>query len=196
MPILEGIPMVSPPTLLRITAHATPHHSDPPDADEFYAMLGKFTVAWSRFEGHFSGALLQILAMPEAALLAQALPLSWKQRAKLWRGAFNTISSLHPKQRNALDFIKVVMDEVQSRHIGVHAIWDEFVPDAQEPTILARTVNPEKSNPAGIIVTDYRISLSMVHTGLVVANALNRELIQFTTFLDSLRPPPVGIRTL
>ena len=188
--------MISQPTLLLITAHATPHHSDPSDADEFYAMLGKFTVAWSRFEGHFSGALLQILAMPEAALLTQALPFSWKRRAKLWRAAFNTIPSLQPMQRNALNFIKIVMDEVQSRHIGVHAIWDEFVPDAQEPTIMARTVNPEKSNPDGIIVTDYKISLSMVHTGLVVANALNRDLVQFTTFLDSLRPPPAGIHKL
>jgi hypothetical protein len=159
-------------------------------------MLGKFTVAWSRLEGHFSGALLQILAMPEAALIAQALPLSWERRAKLWRAAFNTIPSLQPMQRNALNFLKIVMDEVQSRHIGVHAIWDEFVPDAQEPTILARTVNPEKSNPYGIIVTDYKIPLSMVHTGLVVANALNRDLVQFTIVLDSLRPPPAGIRKL
>src|SRR5438309_1249006 len=114
--------MVSQPTLLRIAAHATPHQLDPPNADEFYAMLGKFTVAWSRFEGHFSGVLLQILAMPEAALLAQALPLSWKRRAKVWRRAFNTIPLLYPMQCSALGFIQMVMDEVQSRHIGVHAI--------------------------------------------------------------------------
>jgi hypothetical protein len=39
------------PVMITITSHATPHTSDPIDADRFYAALGKFTVAWGRFEG-------------------------------------------------------------------------------------------------------------------------------------------------
>jgi hypothetical protein len=51
--------MVSQAMQLRITAHATPHNSDPSDAHEFYAMLGMLTVAWGRLEGHIIGAFVK-----------------------------------------------------------------------------------------------------------------------------------------
>ena len=38
------------PTLVSITAHRTPHPSDPPDAHVFYAVLGMLSVAWGRLE--------------------------------------------------------------------------------------------------------------------------------------------------
>jgi hypothetical protein len=81
--------MVSQPTLLRITSHATPHKSDPPNAHEFYTALGMLTVAWGRLEGHIIGALLTILALPEASAFTVALPLAWEGRNKLWKQAFN-----------------------------------------------------------------------------------------------------------
>jgi hypothetical protein len=92
--------MVSELTLLRITAHYTPHSSDPPDAHEFYAALGMFTVAWGRFEGHMTGALLQILAMPEASTTDSHLPIlcltiAWKKRAILWKAAFKTTRAVY-----------------------------------------------------------------------------------------------------
>jgi hypothetical protein len=34
------------PLMVSIAAHYTPHHNDPPNATEFYAALGLFTVAW------------------------------------------------------------------------------------------------------------------------------------------------------
>jgi hypothetical protein len=59
--------MASPPILLCITAHSTPHQSDPPDAHEFYAVLGMLAVAWGRLEGHVIGNLLTIMNFPEVA---------------------------------------------------------------------------------------------------------------------------------
>jgi hypothetical protein len=132
--------MASPPILLRITAHNTPHQSDPPNADEFYAAVGRFTVAWGRFEGHFTAAMLQILSLPEAVHLTRAVPISWKKRAKLWRDAFNGVDSLRPLQARALGFIQRVMSEIEDRHLGAHAIWDEFVASAPEPWGAARII--------------------------------------------------------
>ena len=43
---------------VRIKAHNTPHHTDPADANEFYAALGMLSVAWGRLEGHVTGNLL------------------------------------------------------------------------------------------------------------------------------------------
>lgn len=179
------------PVPLRITAHATPHPSDPPDAHEFYTALGQFTVAWGRFEGHFSGALLMILAMPEAAPLLEPLPISWKKRASLWRRAFNTLPSLAPRRDLALRFIERVMQEISARHLGAHGIWDEFETGAPEPTIPARSIKAKKGQPGAIEVADYRVTLSAVRSALQVVNAMNWDLSKFTTgFLDSLRPPP------
>jgi hypothetical protein len=184
------------PTALRITAHATPHASDPANASELYAALGMFMVAWGRFEGHFNGALLQILALPEAADIAEALSISWDRRAKFWRKAFTTLPSLQPMQGSAEAFIERVMLELPSRHVVSHAIWDEFSAEAAEPTILARTVAPQRGQPNGILVTDYRISLSMIRADLAAANLLNQHLTPFTLFLGSLRRPPAEIRVL
>ena len=47
--------------LVRITAHNTPHHTDPANAGEFYAALGMLSVAWGRLEGHIIGNLLSII---------------------------------------------------------------------------------------------------------------------------------------
>lgn len=55
------------PVLLRVTAHNTPHHTDPANAKEFYAALGMLTVAWGRLEGHVVGNLLTIMNCPELA---------------------------------------------------------------------------------------------------------------------------------
>ena len=188
--------MVSRPTMLRITAHSTPHLSDPPNADAFYSTLGKFVVAWGRFEGHITAAMIQILELPDARQLKYVVPLSWKGRAQLWRKAFNNFDSLKPLQGRALAFIKKAMDEARDRNFAAHAIWDEFVASELEPMIRARTVSPRKGRTDIIDVTDYEVRLSMLKVALVVANNLNVELFEFTNFLSSLRPPPSGIRIL
>jgi hypothetical protein len=73
-----------PSTLLQITAHSTPHQSDPPNASDFYSMLGMLLVAWGRLEAHVIGNLLTILNFPEMTN-SGPLPLVWKERLKLWK---------------------------------------------------------------------------------------------------------------
>jgi hypothetical protein len=188
--------MISQPTQLRITAHATPHQSDPPDAHEFYVMLGMFIVAWGRLEGHIIGAFLRILNLPEAAQFQQPVPLAWEKRLDLWKRAFKTIAALQPHKDRAIAFMKNMHDEAQNRNVAAHAIWDEFVSGSAEATIDARTIQPKKHHPDVIDMTDYRISVSMLREGLAIANRLNVEFLEFTNLLNSLRLPPSGTRTL
>jgi len=128
------------PTLLRIPAHRTPYRADPRNAEEFYASLGQFTVAWGRFEGHMIGALLMILNLPEANGKKLKLVEPWSQRQKLWEYTFNTFTSLEPYKGRALAFMKRIMTEVEDRHFAAHAIWDDFVLTASEPTIRVRRI--------------------------------------------------------
>jgi hypothetical protein len=82
--------IIKPPVLLRVTAHNTPHYTDPSDANEFYAALGMLTVAWGRLEGHVIGNLLTIMNLPELAP-SRSLPLVWKARLDLWTKGFSLV---------------------------------------------------------------------------------------------------------
>lgn len=102
--------MVISPTLLRITAHSTPHQSDPPDAHEFYAALGMLAVAWGRLEGHVIGNLLTIMNFPEMAPLCP-LPLTWERRRELWTRAFTKVPALQPCKGRAVAFMNSLIAE-------------------------------------------------------------------------------------
>jgi hypothetical protein len=163
--------MVQSPTLLQITAHSTPHQSDPPDAHEFYAALGMFAVAWGRLEGHVIGNLLTIMNFPEMAPLGP-LPLTWERRRELWTRAFTKVPALQTYKDRAVAFMNSLIEETTDRNIAAHAIWDEFVPGTDEPTIAARTVKPRRGVPGTIDVGDYRISLSLLIPILSKADSL------------------------
>jgi hypothetical protein len=178
------------PKSLRITAHATPMDSDPPNAHEFYAAFGMFMVAWSRLEGHVGGVLLQILTLPEAAVLKAEFPKNWKGRIELWRNAFNKLPSLAAIAPGALGYIKEVEREVEARHVGAHAIWDEFVKGAPEPTITAKMIGPKRGSKGMIETNYYKIPLSMLRSSIGVANNLNRELLTVTNYLGHLHKLP------
>jgi hypothetical protein len=163
-PALDTVPA---PILVRIAAHRTPHSSDPPDAHEFYAALGMFTVAWGRFEGHLMTCILQIFNLPEAlSKPPQAPPLAWTGKAEFWNKAFKSYLSLAPHKDNAIAFMNRVTMEIEDRNFGAHAIWDEFVADAPEPTARARTVRPRKGAPDVMDITDYVVSITMLRNWL------------------------------
>ena len=118
------------------------------------------------------------------------------QKAKFWNNAFKTLLSLAPLRDDAIAFMGRVMAEVEDRHFGAHAIWDEFVADAPEPTARAKTIKPRKGDDNIIDVADYVISTTMLRKMLGIANNLNFEMCQFSSFLGSLRSPPPNVRTL
>jgi hypothetical protein len=89
-----------------------------------------------------------------------------------------------------------VIDEIKNRNFAVHSIWDEFKRGAPEPTVRARTINPQKGHPNTVEVRDGDVSLSNLMQALAAANKLNSELTEFTRLLYSLRPPPPNIRIL
>lgn len=143
-----------------------------------------------------AGSILRILNLPEAAAIKQAPPLAWGKRAEFWKTAFKTFPPLAPKKDRACAFMTRVMTDVRDRHIGTHAIWDEFVAGAPEPTAKARMITPRKHALDVIDVADYEISITLLRRGLEEANKLNINLCEFSSFLDSLRPPPAGLHIL
>jgi hypothetical protein len=149
--------MVSDPiTFLRTTDHHTPHHTDPPNASEFYAALGMLSVAWGRLEGQVIGNLLTIMSLLGEA--PRKPPLQWEDRLEWWEKGFSSVPSLQPHRERAVMFPKTIIEEASDRNFAAHAAWDEFVPDADELTIRARAVKAKKGCPNTIEVDDRRIT--------------------------------------
>jgi hypothetical protein len=181
------------PAFVRIAAHRTPHHSDPPNAHEFYAALGMLIVAWGRLEGHVNGNLVAIMNLLEAAP-SGPLPLAWERRFELWKRAFSDVSALKPHKDRAITFMESIIKEVTDRNFIAHTTWDEFVDGATEPTINARAIQPKRKALHMIDVIDRPVSLSTLKHALAVANQLNFGMNEFTRLLGSLRPPPADAR--
>jgi hypothetical protein len=178
-----------PPASLRLTAHYTPHHTDPANANEFYAALGMLIVAWGRFEGHVIGNLLTVMNCPEL-VPSGPLPFQWEGRKKLWAKAFSVVPALQPHRDRAVRFMNSIIEEVVDRNFVSHSVWDEFVPGAEEPTIDARNIKARKGAQPLIDVGDFRITLTILKSALANANRLNSEMSEFTRLISRLRPPP------
>ena len=111
------------PIRVSITAHRTPHASDPPDAHVFYAALGMLSVAWGRLEGHVNGNLLTIMKFPEVAP-PHNLSIKWEGRMKLWKRAFSEVGVLQLHTERAVALMNCIVEfgkgqELRSsRHLG------------------------------------------------------------------------------
>jgi hypothetical protein len=92
-------------------------------------------------------------------------------------------------------FMKRTMNEVEDRHFAAHAIWDDFVPLASEPTMRVRRIK-QRSKTGTIDVIDSEISITLVRRALGEVNGLNIELLEFSKFLNFLHPPPPNVREL
>jgi hypothetical protein len=187
--------VTQPPILLRVTAHNTPDHTDPADANEFYAALGMLTVAWGRLEGHVVGNLLTIMNFSEVTP-PKSLPFQWQDRLKFWTQGFSLVPALRPHQDRAVTFMKSIAEEAEDRNFVSHMVWGRFVQGSAEPTIDARNIRSRKSAPNGIDVRDFRITLSMLKDALAIANRLNSEMTEFTQLLNASAPHPPGAALL
>jgi len=184
-----------PEIFLRITAHHTPNHTDPPDAHTFYAALGMLSVAWGRLEGHATFNVITIINLLGRGHGKITL-FPWDQLIELWNEGFSTLPPLKAHEPRATAFIQSVKEEADDRNFAAHAIWGEFDPHAPEPTMTARWIKKKQGSLGMIEVDDRRITLSMVNTALAECNRLNSEMSDFTKLITPLRPLPAGVPRL
>jgi hypothetical protein len=152
------------------------------------------SVAWGRLEGHVIGNLLTAISLLGTAP-RNGLPMRWDDRLDLWKKVFSVVPILQPHKDRAVLFMKSIIEAANDRNFAAHTVWDEFVPDAEEPTIAARAIRHRKGSPnEEIEVVDARITLSMVKRALTDCNRLNLELSEFSKLFEFLRPSPADAR--
>jgi hypothetical protein len=184
-----------PEALLRITAHNTPHYSDPPDAHKFYAALGMLSVAWGRLEGHAIGNVITIMNLLGRGQGKVAL-FPWDRRIELWNEGFSLLPTLKPHKDHAVTFMQSVKAAAEDRNFAAHAIWQEFELNAVEPTMTARYIREKRGSRGTIEIDDRRVTLSVVNAALAECNRLNVEMAEFTKLISPLRPSPAHARRL
>jgi hypothetical protein len=122
-PTLQELNMTSQTNvLLRISAANTPDHTDPTNANEFYAALGMLSVSWGRLEGHATGNVLTIMTLLGVA----KLPSKWSDRRYLWEKGFSSVQGLQPHKDSALALMNAIIAAARDRNYAAHAAWGDF----------------------------------------------------------------------
>jgi hypothetical protein len=185
--------------MLQITIEHTPSPRDPKGADEFYRALGIFIVAWGRLEGQFVVCLLSLLNLSGAQGLGLGtkLPMSFDDRATVWRKAFEGIPLLLPIKGAAMIFLQELKDLAEDRHTIVHALWEPFAPN-EPPSIDIVTIKHKNKTKDGLETNRHTVTTVKL-TGIAQkADSLNIAMAPISQLVTNLRaaqnPPPENIR--
>jgi hypothetical protein len=186
------------PFLLKIHVEHTPSPNDPKGADDYYRAVGLLIVAWGRLEGHFVTCLLMLLAVADGRL-GRKLPMSWKERAEVWRKAFETMEALRPFREAALTLLTEMEDVATDRHAVAHALWERFRTD--DPLAIdAVLIKAKPKTPDGLDIRRFAIKFDDLKIVAEKINKLNMALLPLSQFISwhrsDLKPPPEKIRTI
>jgi hypothetical protein len=182
--------------LLRLTIEHTPSPNDPKGADEFYRALGIFMVAWGRLEGQFVVCLLSLLNLPSAKGLGTKLPMSFDDRATVWRKAFEGIPLLLPLKQTAMILLQELKDLAEDRHTIIHALWEPFAP-TEPPCIDIVTIKHKNKTSDGLETNRHTVTTAKITEIAQKADHLNIAMAPISQLATKLRaaqnPPPKNI---
>jgi hypothetical protein len=187
--------------LIQLTIEHTPSPNDPKGADEFYRTLGIFMVAWGRLEGQFVVCLLSLLNLSgaQALGLGTKLPMSFDDRATVWRKAFEGIPLLLPVKDAAMLVLGELKDLATDRHTIVHALWEPFAP-TEPPSIDILTIKHKNKTKNGLETNRHTVTTAKLTEIAEGADRLNLAMVPISQLLTYLRsaqnPPPENIRTI
>ncbi len=186
----SGSAMASAPKrqIIRHQLEHTPSPNDPPDAPEFYRMLGIFIVGWGRLENHFLMCLLDIFGLPEfPAKIAKRIPQTFDRRLEFWNKSFAEIPRMAARRPAAESFESQLSDLAKDRHYVAHAQWGRFkpgIPLSIETSILRNGVAPHMDFGRVDVTLDQIILMA------ATADHLNMGLYPLSSFLKDLQGAP------
>lgn len=160
-----------------ITIRSAPFERDPPDADRFYAAVGRAMLLWGRFEMGLDHALLGIVALRDAGSIGvrpeEGVPATLNQKARMWRRAFTTLPALSDMKSAALQLMDDAMEAAEDRAVFAHATWQGFI--STEPLVMRfRRIRYKGANTVAFTCD---VELSEVHAVQRTFDALNTRMI-------------------
>lgn len=166
-------------------AHAvgSPFAKDPPDADTYYAALGRMGVLWGRFEQNLEYVVLIMSKAPGAPKPKEGRPRSYRKKIEHLKRYCKETSRLTPMLDYTLDFAGRAKNVGLKRHELFHANWQGFVKGAAEPTVKFANIRWEGERSQR---SKRDIPLSELKALADQTHALNAQIIHMLTWYADL----------
>lgn len=124
-----------PNNLVKVFEAGDPFKDDPPEAEPYWAAVGRVSVMWGRFEQMLEQIISIISLLPDAPQPPQSPRLAWKRKLDQLKDLCRDTPSanhIHDDARSLVSRAKVLG---QKRHAITHSNWQRFISNAPEPTV-------------------------------------------------------------
>ena len=125
----------NPNNLKLVHTLGSPFADDPPDAEKYYAAIGRVMVLWGRFEQNLEDVISALGFIPRAPRLSNGRPRNFKKKVERLKELCRETPALKHLYVAACAFSSKALLAGQKRHALVHSNWQGFVPNAVEPAM-------------------------------------------------------------
>lgn len=125
----------NPKNLVKVFQAGNPFADDPPDADTYYAAIGRIVVIWGRFEQMLEQTISMMGRVPDAVTPQESPPVAFKQKLDRLKKLCRDTPSLNCVHDDARAFASTAAILAPRRHGLTHANWQGFNRNAPELTV-------------------------------------------------------------
>ena len=125
----------NPKNLVKVFQHGNPFADDPPDADTYYAAIGRIVVMWGRFEQMLEQTISMMGHVPDAVTPQKPPPIAFGRKLDRLKKLCRDTPSLNCVHDDARVFASAAAILAPRRHGLTHANWQGFSRNTSEPTV-------------------------------------------------------------
>ncbi len=125
----------NPKNLVKVFQAGNPFADDPPDADAYYAAIGRIVVIWGRFEQMLEQTTFMMGRVPDAVTPQESPPVAFMRKLDRLKKLCRDTPSLNCIHDDARAFASTAAILAPRRHGLTHANWQGFNRNALEPTV-------------------------------------------------------------
>ena len=124
----------NPKNLVKVFQRGNPFDDDPPDADAYYAAIGRIVVLWGRFEQLLEQTISMMGRAPDA-VSPKAPPVAFTAKLVRLKELCRDTPSLNHIHEDARVFASAAAILAPKRNGLTHANWQGFNTNVTEPTV-------------------------------------------------------------
>ncbi|MCH9049563.1 MAG: hypothetical protein IIA72_00515 [Proteobacteria bacterium] len=163
----------NPNNLVKVFQAGNPFANDPPDANVYYAAIGRIVVLWGRFEQMLEQTISMMGQVPNAVTPQKPPPVAFMRKLDRLKELCRDTPSVNHIHDDARAFASAAAILAPRRHGLTHANWQGFNRNVSEPTVTFTNIQ-WNANAGGY--NRHPIPLSELETLLADIAQLNANL--------------------
>ncbi len=131
----------NPKNLVKVFEAGDPFRNDPPDAESYYAAIGRIVAIWGRFEQMLEQSISMMSVLSDAPKPNEPPQVSYKRKLgqmKVLCRDTPSLNHIHDAVRTFASTAKILGNK---RHELTHANWQGFSKKAPEPTVIFSNIS-------------------------------------------------------